>query len=104
MVADPMQLSDPFYYWVNFRSMLAVLRRRDGDLLLAEEAAFIREFLHLPKRPAALLTRLVMRKGPLFRSRRLSYPEIGPVEEAIAPLVVLRWVEPRPVLSLPDLF
>jgi hypothetical protein len=99
-----MQLPDAFYYLENFRSMLATLMGRDGDLLLPEEANFIGNFFRLSKRPSALLVRLVMRKGPLFRARRLVYPEIGGVEEAVQPLIDLRWVEARPVMTVPDLF
>jgi hypothetical protein len=99
-----MQLIDAFYYLENFRSMLETLIRRDGDLLLPEEIGFIGDFFRLPKRPSALLVRLVMRKGPLFRARRLAYPEIGAVEEAVQPLMDLRWVQSRPVMTVPDLF
>ena len=99
-----MQLTDAFYYLENFRSMLETLMRRDGDLLLPEESNFIGNFFRLSKRPGALLVRLVMRKGPLFRARRLVYPEIGGVEEAVQPLIDLRWVEARPVMTVPDLF
>ena len=99
-----MQLTDAFYYLENFRSMLETLMRRDGDLLLPEESNFIGNFYRLSKRPSALLVRLVMRKGPLFRARRLVYPEIGGLEEAVQPLIELRWVEARPVMTVPDLF
>jgi hypothetical protein len=71
MIADPMRVIEPFYYLDNFRSMLETLKRRDGDLLTPEESSFIREFHRLPQRSSALLVRMVMRKGPLFRAARL---------------------------------
>jgi VRR-NUC domain len=104
MMADPMRVIDPFYYLDNFRSMLETLKRRDGDLLTAEESSFIREFFRLPQPSSALLVRMVMRKGPLFRAARLVYPEIGDIEEAIRPLTGLQWVDARPALTVQDLF
>src|SRR6202023_2509201 len=104
MVADPMRAIEPFYYLDNFRSMLETLKRRDGDLLTPEESSFICEFYRLPQRSSALLVRMVMRKGPLFRAARLVYPEIGDIEEAVRPLTGLQWVDARPALTLQYLF
>jgi hypothetical protein len=104
MVADPMRVIEPFYYLDNFRSMLETLKRRDGDLLTPEESSFICEFYRLPQRSSALLVRMVMRKGPLFRAVRLVYPEIGDITEAVRPLIGLQWVDARPAVTVQDLF
>jgi hypothetical protein len=103
MAADPMRVIEPFYYLDNFRLMLETLKRRDGDLLTPQESSFIGEFFRLPQRSSALLVRMVMRKGPLFRAGRLVYPEIGDIEEAVRPLTGLQWVDARPALTVQDL-
>jgi hypothetical protein len=95
---------DPWYYVKNFQTMLDTLRQRDGDLLAADELSFMDGFLRLPPQARALLVRMVMRKGPLFRASRLVYPEIGATAEAVAPLVALGWVDARPTLTLDELF
>src|ERR1700682_2854406 len=76
IVSDPMRVIEPFYYLDNFRLMLETLKRRDGDLLTPEESSFICEFFRLPQRSSALLVRMVMRKGPLFRAGRVVSPEM----------------------------
>jgi hypothetical protein len=104
MGADPMRVIEPFYYLDNFRLMLETLKRRDGDLLTPEESNFICEFFRLPQRSSALLVRMAMRKGPLFRAGRLVYPEIGDIEEAVRPLTGLQWVDAHPALTVQDVF
>ncbi len=94
---------DRFYYLDNFQAMLDTLLARDGDLLQVEELEFIRMFSSLPQKPRALLVRMVMRKGPLFRASRLIYEEIGNVIEATRPLVALGWLDDRPRLSVEEL-
>lgn len=103
-VVDRPRLQDPFYYLNNFHILLETLQRRDGDLLQSEEVQFIADFSRLPTPARALLVRMVMRKGALFRSSRLCYPEIGGVDEALQPLVALGWVTDRPPLTLEELF
>ncbi|MFD2645520.1 VRR-NUC domain-containing protein [Pseudomonas japonica] len=102
MIAD--SLNDPFYYLHNFRQVLDWLRLRYGDLLDAEEQAFIAGFERLPRASQALLVRMVMRKGVHFRGRRLAYDEIGPTTEAMAPLLALGWVDADAPLLLEELF
>src|SRR5438093_1618293 len=79
----------PFYYLENFGQALAGLKTRYADLLLDQELAFIETFARLPQASAALLVRMVMREGDLFRTSKLRYAEIGPPERAAAPLVDL---------------
>jgi hypothetical protein len=96
--------AEPFYYLDNFRVMLETLQARDGDLLTSEELGFVEDFSRLDKLSRALLVRMIMRKGPLFRADRLRYAEIGDTERAVQPLIDRGWVQDRPVLTLADVF
>src|SRR5579863_6979742 len=93
-----------FYYLLNFERALAWLSERYGDVLDAHERAFLTDFGRLPQASRALLVRMLMRKGTLFRSSRLSYDEIGCPLQAAAPLAALGWIDNEPALSLDDLF
>jgi hypothetical protein len=106
MVADSMPLadSDSYYYLTNFQTMLDTLETRDGDLLEADERGFIGSFASIPLKARALLVRMVMRKGRLFRASRLVYAEIDALQDAMRPLVALSWVDDRPRLDLEELF
>jgi hypothetical protein len=94
---------DPFYYLNNFESVLASLLDRYADLLAADERAFIAAFPGLPKVARALLVRMAMRKGDVFRASRLTYVEIGDTRAAAAPLLDAGWLDARPNLSLDEL-
>lgn len=100
----PSALDDPFYYLNNFQAVLDWIGARYDDLLDDEERGFISAFTGLPKASRALLVRMVMRKGTLFRESKLAYAEIGPTREALQPLVALGWVDPAPQLTLAQLF
>lgn len=97
-------LPDPFYYLNNFRRVLDWLGQRYADLLDAEEQAFLHDFAQLPQPSQALLVRMVMRKGEVFRLGSLRYAEIGCSRQAVAPLVKLGWVDAQPELTLDQLF
>lgn len=97
-------LDDPFYYLTNFRFVLDWVGERHADLLSADERAFLDQFDNLPRASQALLVRMVMRKGELFRLSKLSYAEIGDSAAAMAPLIALGWVDDQPVLSVDELF
>jgi len=94
----------PFYYLENFQTALAWLRQRYDDLLSEEERAFMRAFQALPQASSALLVRMIMRKGGLFRTGKLEYGEIGCPRAAAAPLIELGWVDDQPLLGLADVF
>ena len=96
--------SNELYYLHNFRFALQWLRERYADLLLAPEHAFIEQFEALPSASQALLVRLIMRKGLYFRAAKISYSEIDSTERAVEPLVDLAWVDPRPLLTVDELF
>ena len=94
----------PYYYLENFQVALEWLRSRYHDLLSCEEQQFIADFSRLPIESAALVVRMIMRQGDLFRTSKLDYSEIGCPIRAAAPLIQLSWIDPDPPLSFPDLF
>jgi hypothetical protein len=96
-------LPDPFYYLSNFETVIASLNVRYADLWSAEEQQFLAAFKGLPKTSRALLVRMVMREGVLFRASRLKYPEIGETAAAVAPLVKVGWVDDEPQLDVGEL-
>ncbi|WP_233854444.1 VRR-NUC domain-containing protein [Paraburkholderia sp. HD33-4] len=96
--------SDVPYYLLNFERALAWLAARYDDLLDDEEHAFLQTFAELPQASRALLVRMLMRKGMLFRASRLTYDEIGCPLQAAMPMAVHRWIDTEPALSLDDLF
>ncbi|MES2818210.1 MAG: VRR-NUC domain-containing protein [Pseudomonadota bacterium] len=100
----PPILDNPLYYLDNFHRVLACIGERYSDLLSEDEQAFITHFTALPRAPRALLVRMLMRKGDLFRASKLAYVEIGDPLLAAAPLVRLGWLDDRPLLSLDALF
>ncbi|MNF40934.1 VRR-NUC domain protein [compost metagenome] len=97
-------LDDPFYYLNNFSRVLDWLEPRYGDVLNDEEQRFLTDFRGLSKASQALLVRMVMRKGPLYRASKLNYAEIGCTIEAAAPLLALGRLDDRQPLSLEQLF
>jgi len=97
-------LDNPFYYLENFRQVLDWITQRYDDLLDEQERAFVADFALLPQSAQALLVRMVMRKGTLFRASKLDYPEIGDVRLAVLPLLARGWVDSRPPLDLNELF
>jgi tetratricopeptide (TPR) repeat protein len=87
------------YYLRNFRLALHWIRERYSDLLAPEENEFIEIFARLPEGSQALLVRLLMRKGPYFRGRRIAYPDIGDIATAAGFLIEWGWIDPHPLLS-----
>lgn len=97
-------LPDPFYYLENFRRVLAWVGERHADLLTDQEQALMARIAALPRAAQALLVRLVMRKGELFRESKLDYAEIGATAPAAAMLVAQDLVEADPSLTLDEVF
>ncbi|MNR83819.1 VRR-NUC domain protein [compost metagenome] len=97
-------LPDPYYYLENFQRVLDWIAQRYSDLLLDEERHFIEQFPTLPQSSRALLVRMVMRKGDLFRASKLSYAEIGCPDDAAKPLLELGWLQADPPLQIEQLF
>jgi len=90
----------PFYYLKNFELVLSTILERYSDLLLPDELRFIRQFPLLALESRALLVRMVMRRGELFRQAKLNYAEIGETVTAAAPLIMLKWVTDRPLMTI----
>lgn len=97
-------VDDPLYYLHNFRQVLLWVESRYADLLDEHEMAFLHAFAELALPAQALMVRMVMRKGELFRCDRLDYAEIGDSMAALQPLLALGWVREPEALSLEQLF
>ncbi|WP_417790935.1 VRR-NUC domain-containing protein [Stutzerimonas xanthomarina] len=97
-------LENPFYYLDNFRQALAWVGERHGDLLDDQERGFLDQFQLIPQASQALLVRMVMRKGLLFRASKLRYTEIGCAIEASTALVEHGWLETNPMVDITQLF
>tara|TARA_A100001391_G_scaffold197792_4_gene178534 strand:+ start:1325 stop:3004 length:1680 start_codon:yes stop_codon:yes gene_type:complete len=103
-IATPATLDDPLYYLRNFETVLRWVSECHGDLLDDAERAFVDGVVALPEAPRALLTRMVMRSGELFRADKLRYPEIGPAMPALTILEAAGWVRRDGDLTLEELF
>jgi hypothetical protein len=94
---------EPFYYLKNFEWVLSTVGERYADLLSAEQRRFITDFLRAPQQSRALLTRMVMRQGELFKGSKLHYVEIGNTGAAAQPLIDRGWITDRPPLHVEHL-
>jgi hypothetical protein len=97
-------LDSPYYYLENFHFVLAWVLQRYSDLLEPDEVDFIKQFTKISVQSQALLVRMVMRKGDLFRASKLTYEEIGDTEEAARSLIDQGWLQIDPWISLEQLF
>lgn len=97
-----MYVSNPhrFYYLQNFHVALDWLHTRYADVLQAHEQSFMREFVALPEASRALLVRMIMRHGEIFRTGKLVYEEIGCVNNAAAPLLARGWLDGAATMTL----
>lgn len=93
------ELSDPLYYLRNFQTLINWVVNHHGDLLLDRERQEIEVLLGLAEPSQALLVRMLMRRGDLFRLSQLDYAEIGLVQDAIVPLTEQGWVELNPPIN-----
>ena len=101
----PASLDDPLYYLENMDILVAWVANHHADLLTEQERNRLAAFSGLATGPRALLTRMVMRTGELFRADKLRYPELPvPESEALRILVQAGWLDPAPELSVDDLF
>ena len=69
------------YYVKNFRSLLTFVESRYQDLLTENEKDYIGAFQFLDKNAQRLYVRLMLRKGPFFRSDKLDYSEIDAIDQ-----------------------
>jgi hypothetical protein len=94
----------PWYYLDNFQFVLHWVHTRYDDILSLDERGFIAAFFRLERPSRALLVRLVMRKGNLFRTSKLHYLEIGNIDQAAQALIAHGWLDAQPKLTLDELF
>ncbi|MCK0162697.1 VRR-NUC domain-containing protein [Marinobacter sp. S6332] len=98
-------LENPMYYLQNMETVVSWVANHHSDLLIEAERACMRGFFELPRAARALLTRMVMRTGDLFRTDKLNYPELGcPEAEALDELISDGWLDADPLLTLDDIF
>lgn len=97
-------LDNPLYYLDNFHRVMEWIDRHYCALMNAGERDFIQAFQRLPQASQALLVRMIMRKGELFRLSKLHYEEIGCIRTAAAPLLEQGWVQGDPRLSIDVVF
>ncbi|WP_421911895.1 VRR-NUC domain-containing protein [Marinobacter sp.] len=98
-------LDNPLYYLENFETVVRWVRHYHSDLLTVDEIGYIDNLLTLDQPARALLARMVMRTGELFRVEKLRYPELGAtVAEATHTLLNAGWINDTPELPLTDLF
>jgi len=81
-----------FYYHDHFVEMLDFVATHYAHVLLDEHAAFIREFRELSREEQCLYVRLVNRKGIVFATRKLRYPELGELEPLLRALRENGWI------------
>ncbi len=63
------QLAEPFYYLHNFERVLATLDARYAGFWSDPQRQFLTRFAALPRSARALLVRMAIRAGDLFRAR-----------------------------------
>ncbi|MDG2072365.1 MAG: hypothetical protein P8J55_11740 [Pseudomonadales bacterium] len=98
------------YYDRNFTYLLEFVAERYHAILNAEELSFLDDFQHLSLPAQRLYVRLYSRKGPLFRTDKLSYEDIPDITEAAQETVdfigkcheiPLASINPRPSATIP---
>lgn len=102
-IFTPAPLSDPLYYLHNMRGVIRWCLEYHYDLLTEQEITTLHKFLKLDTQPQALLVRLIMRKGPLFRTDKLQYSEIPLLDQALVNLQTHQFINTQPFLALTEL-
>lgn len=98
-------LDNPLYYLENMETVVNWVRYHHADLLIADERERLDGFGRLSVAARALLTRMVMRTGELFRAARLRYPELPePESVALEELLATGWVRPAGRVTIDELF
>lgn len=68
------------YHLKNFLTLIRFVRSQYADLLKVEELDYAENFESLSEQAQSLYVRLVLRKGPVFRSDKLRYVDIPNVD------------------------
>jgi len=103
MKITPADVNDPLYYLHNFLTALNWVLQHSKDLLSRDEQQQTDIFLSLDIPSQALLLRMVMRKGELFRLSSLHYTEIADLSQALRQLQVHQFCEINPALNVHSL-
>ena len=85
-----------YYYHANFCDMLTFVEARYGHVFEPEHSDFLDAFQSLPHGAQCLYVRIAGRKGNVFDTLKLQYPEITDLPEA------LRALEQSGFISLPE--
>ena len=96
-------LADPLYYLRNAQQVIALCLGQYADLLTTGETQQLQHLLQLDTAAQALLMRLVMRKGTLFRTDKLSYTEVPDLAAALKQLNAAGLISRAPKLLLNEL-
>jgi hypothetical protein len=91
-------------YLRNFKQATQWVVERNHDLLSESEWQFATQLETLPVPAQALLARLSMRRGDLFRRSKIQYAEIEPLASALDALIETGWIDPQPSLTLEEIF
>ena len=94
----PAALDEPLYYLHNLRTVVRWVSDHHRDLLTDAECAQLVALLALAEPSQALLARMTMRKGALFRSDTLNYREIPDIHGALNDLVAGGFIDSAPAL------
>jgi hypothetical protein len=81
-VNSPVELH-PLYYQENFERLCETVWLQYEDLLLEREREFRACYEEAGQAARCLFIRLASRRGPLFRSEQLDYPELGNMERSL---------------------
>ncbi len=96
----PASLDDPFYYLKNLQAVVTWVMTHHHDLLKAEELATLQQLLQLSMPAQALLARMIIRKGELFRSDKLQYDEIPSRDNALIELFKHGFIDNNPLIDI----
>ena len=75
-----------YYYHTNFCFMLSFVKARYQHVFEPEHSGFLADFEKLPHNAQCLYVRLAGRKGNVFDTHKLTYPEISDMPAALRAL------------------
>ena len=84
--------------------MIHLCLNQHADLLLPDKVEALKRLLWLDVPARALLIRMVMRKGTLFRTDALRYDEVPYLDSAIEALTLSGLIKTQLKLSLDELY
>ncbi len=100
---NPPNQLETFYYLHNFHTMLNHVVTQYAALLSMEEHDFVTAFTALTQPEQALMVRLYCRRKTLFRSDKLSYPELPPANNLLDELQRTGFIKLNPDVASAEL-